>query len=114
MNFYLGMGAAGLFRMAREFQERGSLKSINFTWIFLIPKVESAIEIGDFKPNSLTNCSYKILANRLKAVIGEMVDESQTTSIKGRSILDSVAVAEETINHLGGGGRKEYCSRLTS
>lgn len=52
----------------------------------------------------MANYNYKIiskvLANRLKGVVGEIVGNTQATFIKGRLVLDSVAVAEEVISHL--------------
>lgn len=59
--------------------------SINYAWIFLIAKSERTADIGDYRPTSLANCSYKIVAkcltNRIKGEIENMVDESQETFI---------------------------------
>lgn len=93
-----------LFRMAKEFQDVGNLNPSNCAWIFLTPKVEGANDIRDFRQINLANWSYKIIvkliANILKGVIGQMVEELHASFIKERSILDSVAVDEEAINHL--------------
>ena len=53
------------------------LKSINNTLLVLIPKKGGAEDLGDFRPISLLGGLYKmmakVLANRLKKVIGKVV-----------------------------------------
>lgn len=53
------------------------------TWVTLIPKFEGAMKIKDYRPISMVGCIYKVitkvLANRLRKVIGELVAETQTT-----------------------------------
>jgi hypothetical protein len=40
----------------------------------------------------------KILANRLRAVIGSVVSDSQSTFVKGKQILDGNLVANEAVD----------------
>ena len=42
----------------------------------------------------------KILATRLKKVIGKLIGEEQNAFIQGRYIMDGVLVADETIGYL--------------
>jgi len=83
-----------------EFHRNGRLtKGINSTFIALILKVDSPQRLNDFRPISLVGSLYKILAkvlaNRLRSVIGSIISDSQSAFIRGRQILDGILVANE-------------------
>uniref|UniRef100_A0A2N9HT72 Reverse transcriptase zinc-binding domain-containing protein n=1 Tax=Fagus sylvatica TaxID=28930 RepID=A0A2N9HT72_FAGSY len=86
-----------------EFHEYCSFeRSLNATFISLIPKKHGADEIKDFRPISLVGGLYKIiaklLANRLSVVLGNIISPSQNAFVKGRQILDSVLIANECLD----------------
>jgi len=80
-------------RFLVEFHRNGKLtKGLNSTFIALIPKVSSPQRLNDYRPISLVGCLYKVLAkvlaNRLRSVVGSVVSESQSAFVKGKQILD--------------------------
>jgi hypothetical protein len=86
-----------------EFHEYCSFeRSLNVTFISLIPKKHGADEIKDFRPISLVGGMYKIiaklLANRLSVVVGNIISPSQNAFVKGRQILDSMLIANECLD----------------
>ena len=77
------------------------MTSINHTNLVLVPKKKSPSTPKDYRPISLCNVLYKIifkvLPNRLKTVLPNIIDESQSAFVKRRMIFDNVMVAHETI-----------------
>lgn len=81
-----------------------SVESINSTIISLIPKCNSLKNTVDFRPISLCNVIYKIIAKvmtkRLRYVLGDVIVESQCVFIPGRMISDNTTVGFECLHRL--------------
>ena len=64
------------------------VKSLNTTFLVLAPKKGGADDLRDYRPISLEERLYKllakVLANRLKKVVGKVVSSSQNTFVEGR------------------------------
>lgn len=75
---------------------------LNETYICLIPKVSCPQKITEFRLISLCNVVYKIvskvLTNRLKKILLDVINESQSAFFLGRQIKDNVLVAFETMH----------------
>jgi hypothetical protein len=94
-----------LVRLFEDFHNRKlDLYRLNCALLTLIPKVEEARDMRNFRPISLINCSFKIfskvLTNRLSKVAQRLISFNQSAFIKGRYILESVVVAHEIVHSL--------------
>ena len=81
------------------------LGMVNSTSITLIPKILCPKTLSDYRPISCCNCLYKIiskiLANRLKTVIGHLVNKAQSAFVKGRFMSSNILLAHELVKHYG-------------
>ncbi|KAH7851692.1 hypothetical protein Vadar_015409 [Vaccinium darrowii] len=69
------------------------LREINRTCITLIPKTPNAVSVNDFRPISLCNVLYKIIArvlvNRLRPVLKSLISVFQNAFVPNRLISDN-------------------------
>ena len=88
-----GILKTDLMAVFHHFFAKGQFeKSLNATFITLIPKKNPAIEVKDFRPISLVGGVYKIiakvLATRLRTVMEDIISPSQNAFVRNRQILD--------------------------
>jgi len=78
------------------------VRSCNASFIALIPKKKGAIELKDYRPISLIGSVYKIiakvLAERLKTVMGKLVSKHQNAFLKDRQITDASLIVNEVLD----------------
>ncbi|XP_020256684.1 uncharacterized protein LOC109833427 [Asparagus officinalis] len=83
-----------------EFFKNGKmLGMVNSTSITLIPKIKCPVSPSDYRPISCCNCIYKfiskILANRIRPILGSIVNDAQSAFVKGRQISSNISLAHE-------------------
>ena len=80
------------------------LRKMNFTHIVLIPKKNDPQNITEFRPISLGNVvSYivsKVLANRVKSILPNIISDAQSAFIPDRLITDNTTVAYEMLHRM--------------
>lgn len=91
------------YELCAAFQNNSvCLQSINDSFITLVPKIDAAQRVGDFRPISLLNCSIKLitklLANRLQTIILQLVHQNQYGFIRTRTIQDCIAWSFEYLH----------------
>ena len=76
-------------------------EGVNETLIVLIPKVQHPASLKEFRPISLCNVIYKVVAkclvNRLRPILDEIISPEQSAFVPGRMITDNALVAFECI-----------------
>ena len=90
-----------------EFLNTGYMPpALNHTFIVLIPKIKNPVKVSDFRPISLCNVIYKIiakvLANRLKQILPHIISPTQSAFMPGRLITNNVLVAYEALHTMQG------------
>lgn len=77
---------------------------MNITYLILIPKKKNPLHVSDYRPISLCNVIVKMvaksIANRLKIVISDIIDQEQNAFIPGRLITNNIMVAFDCLHTL--------------
>ncbi|MCI07579.1 cysteine-rich receptor-like protein kinase, partial [Trifolium medium] len=86
-----------------EFYSSATLpKAITASFLTLIPKKDHPQALSDYRPICLVSSLYKILskilAGRLKKVLGKLISTVQSAFLPNRQILDGVLVVNELID----------------
>ncbi|KAL5834988.1 hypothetical protein ACOSQ4_014485 [Xanthoceras sorbifolium] len=92
-----------IFNLADECFREGIVPlEINHTYISLIPKVPSAIDMTQLRPISLCNTAYKVISKmivcRLRHLIPTLIGHNQATFIPGGNIHDNIVIAQEILH----------------
>ncbi|CAN1218712.1 LINE-1 retrotransposable element ORF2 protein [Linum perenne] len=90
-------------RAVKQFFRTSELhRSVNSTILSLISKKINAMNIKDYRPiaccNVLYKCIAKVLAVRIAKCLPDVISNSQSAFVKGRSIGDNILMAHELVN----------------
>lgn len=77
---------------------------INRTFLVLIPKKENPQSFSNVRPISLCTILYKliikVIANRLKTIMADLVLPNQTSFVPGRHIIDNILIPQEIVHSM--------------
>lgn len=77
---------------------------MNRSVICMLPKQQYPEDMSQFRPICLSNLIIKIvnkvIANRVKRVIGDLVGGYQASFISGRQATDNIVIAQEVLHSL--------------
>lgn len=86
------------------FNEQVDLKDFNLANIVLVPKTDAPVKVMDFRPISIINLIpkiiTKIMANRLRGSMNDLISHNQTAFIRGRQITDNFVATREILQHI--------------
>ena len=87
------------------------IQEVNKTLVTLIPKVERPERVQQFRPISLCNviykCVSKIIVNRMKSSLTNLISPYQVSFVPRRNIHDNIIIVMKSLN-----AQKERAERL--
>ena len=92
-----------LLKVVQESQRAGKvLGALNSTFLALIPKKQNPSSFEEFRPISCCNVVYKIItkiiAQRLKPILSDIITKEQFGFLFNRQIHDAMSLAQEAIH----------------
>lgn len=103
------------FAAVQHYFSTGELRrEVNSTILALVPKKEKADRMKDFRPISCCNvvykCITKVITNRMKGVLPDVISLNQTAFVQGRRISDNVLLAHELVRNYHRQGITPRCA----
>lgn len=85
-------------------ENKFDLARLNYGVINLIPKIQEANEVKQYRPICVSNVIFKIftkmMSNRLTELADSIIGKNQSAFIKGRYIVDSAVILHEVLHEL--------------
>lgn len=110
LQLHWGVIKSDLIRIMQGFYDHSiDLTAINQANITMIPKKEEPKHVSDFRPISVMNAVpkliSKILANRLRSFLPDLISPTQTAFIQGRQISENFNTTREILHHISKNGK---------
>ncbi|KAH9680917.1 reverse transcriptase domain-containing protein [Citrus sinensis] len=90
--------------VGNDISNRAFPATLDDTSIVLIPKKAQPERLDDVRPIALCNVLYKsiakMLANRMKVVMGSVVSKVQSAFVPSRAITDNILISAEIVHYL--------------
>ncbi|KAM0002505.1 putative RNA-directed DNA polymerase [Helianthus debilis subsp. tardiflorus] len=104
-------------KMFNSFFETGVIsRGCSTSFITLVPKTVSPMGLKDYRPITLVGVISKIiskvLASRVKEVMGKIISESQTAFLKDRFILEGPLILNELYGWIKKTGRQAFLLKI--
>ncbi|KAJ0578263.1 putative RNA-directed DNA polymerase [Helianthus annuus] len=105
------------FKVCSEFYDTGFISpECSISFITLVPKCKNPTNMKEYRPINLIGIINKVisklLALRIKKVMGEMISESQSAFLKDRYILDGPLVLNEVLAWLKRKSKKAFLLKI--
>lgn len=92
------------------------LSQVNRANVVMIPKKESPVSVGDYRPISVINLIpkliSKVLANRLKEWMPDLISANQTAFIVRQQISDNFVATRKVLQHIKSKGKAAIFMKL--
>ena len=105
------------FQIMSCFYNTGEMsRGCGSSFITLIPKIKDPLGLKDYRPITLvgliSKVISKVLAGRLKRIIGLVISEEQSGFLKDRNILDGPLVINELLSWIKRKGRRAFLLKI--
>ncbi|KAJ0576605.1 putative RNA-directed DNA polymerase [Helianthus annuus] len=105
------------YKIMVEFHASGIINpGCGSSFITLIPKVKTPLGLRDYRPITLIGMTSKViskvLAKRLKKIMGQVISESQSAFLSDRFILDGPLMVNEVLEWLKKRNRKAFMLKI--
>lgn len=91
-----------IYNCVKAFQSGHSIEPLNHTYITLLSKVKPAESVNHYRPISLCNVSYKIIAklliNRIRPLLNKCISPNQAAFIPDKAIQDNILIGHEILS----------------
>lgn len=98
------MGQGVIATCLHILNDGGNIAPLNHTYIALIPKVEKPRKVVDFRPISLCNVIYRIIAktiaSRLKLILDNVISPTQSAFVPNRLITHNIIISYECFHNI--------------